>query len=91
VNAQLERVRTLRHILTRLGARQAASYWSNPLRVFASNLWGGAVAGALASMVAALILGIDAHRGQDSFSYQVLRDAQTVIATIQEQIRRELH
>lgn len=91
MNAQLEQLRTLRHILTRLGANQAARYWANPLRVFTSNLWGGAIAGAAASLLAAVIVGIDAHRGHNSFSYNVLRDAQTIIVTIQELIRRELH
>jgi site-specific recombinase len=91
VNEQLEQARTLRHILTRLGVRQAASYWANPLRVFISNFWGGAVAGVAASVVAAIILGIDLHRGQNSVSYEVLRDTQTIIATIEEQIHEELH
>ncbi len=91
MNEQLEQARTLRHILARLGARQAASYWASPLRVFISNFWGGAVAGVAASVVAAIILGFDMHRGQNSFSYEVLRDAQTVIATIEQQIHEELH
>jgi hypothetical protein len=91
VSDQLNRLQQLRHTLVRLGAGPAGRYWSNAWRVFASNLMGGIAAGAAASVLAALILGIDAHRGQDSFVYSALSDLQTVVRTIQALVERELH
>ncbi len=91
MSEQLDHLRALRHALVRLGAGPAGRYWSNAWRVFASNLLGGLVTGAAASILAALILGFDAHRGQDSFVYRALSDAQTIVRTIQAQVDRELH
>lgn len=91
MNDQLHSLQELRHALVRLGAGPAGRYWSNAWRVFASNLLGGIAAGAAASVLAALILGIDAHRGQDSFVYRAVSDLQTVVRTIQALVQRELH
>lgn len=86
----LESLRELRHVLVRLGARQVGAYWASGPRVFASNLGGGVAAGAAASILAAVLLGFDAHRGANSFLYHALHSAQTIIATIQAQIEKEL-
>jgi hypothetical protein len=59
--------------------------------VFASNLFGGAATGAAASIVAAVVLGLDVHRGENSLMLHALRVAQTVIRTIQAVIAQELH
>jgi hypothetical protein len=80
----------MRHILVRLGAGQSGRYWSSTWRVFARNLLGGVVAGATAFIIAAALLGLDLHRGQDSFMYHAARVTQTIIATIQTQINQEL-
>ncbi|HEV2878848.1 MAG TPA: hypothetical protein VGW96_04620 [Candidatus Eremiobacteraceae bacterium] len=86
----LQSLRTLRHILVRLGAGPTGGYWSSSWRIFASNLFGGIMAGAVASIFAAVILGIDLHRGKESFLYQVVSVMQTIIVAIQTLINREL-
>jgi hypothetical protein len=91
VTEQLESLRELRHVLARLGAQQAGRYWSAAPLVFASNLLGGAAAGAVASLIAAVLLALDAHRGADSLLYHTLQSVAAIIATIQAQIRQELH
>jgi hypothetical protein len=91
VTEQLESLRELRHVLVRLGTRQAARYWSAAPLVFANNLLGGAVAGAAASIIAAVLLALDAHRGADSLLYHALQSVAAVIAAVQALIDRELH
>jgi hypothetical protein len=87
----VQRLRDLRRVLTRLAVRPTVRYWRSDWRVFASNFIGGAFVGAAASVFAAVLLGIDAHRGADSFAYHALTDAQTVVRTIEADIERELH
>ena len=87
----LQRLRDLRHVLTRLGTRPAARYWRSDWRVFTSNFLAGTLVGAAASLLAAVLLSIDARRGADSFAYRALAGAQQVVTVIQAQIDRELH
>lgn len=87
----LQRLHDLRRVLARLGTRPAGRYWRSDWRVFLSNLVGGAVVGAAASIFAALLLSIDARRGPDSLVYHLLAGAQTVVRAIQTQIENELH
>lgn len=88
---QLKSLRELRHVLERLGARHAARYWSTAPLVFTSNLLGGVATGAAASIIAAVLLALDAHRGADSFLYHALQSAAAIIATIRALIDKELH
>jgi len=87
----LRSLRVLRQILTRLGTRPAGRYWRSDWRVFTSNLLAGTFVGAAASVLAAVLLSIDARRGANSFAYRLLADAQWVVSAIQTQIDRELH
>ena len=87
----LENLRELRLILVRLGTGPAGRYWNSGWRVFTSNLLAGAIVGAAASVLTALLLESDAHRGADSFLYRMLDGFQTVVRAIQAQIDRELH
>ncbi|MBV8204035.1 MAG: hypothetical protein JOY87_04655 [Candidatus Eremiobacteraeota bacterium] len=91
MNEPLQSLRVLHRVLTRLGARPAGRYWRSDWRVFTSNLVAGAVVGAAASIVAAVLLSVDARRGADSFAYRLLADAQEIVSAIQTQIDRELH
>jgi site-specific recombinase len=90
VSDTLRRLQELRHVLQRLGAQQAARYWSNQPRVFASNLFGGAVVGAVAFVVAALLLGLDVRRGDSSIIANFARAAQDVVATLKDTLDREM-
>jgi hypothetical protein len=90
VTDQLESLRELRHVLVRLGARQAGRYWSAAPLVFASNLLGGAAAGAAASIIAAVLLAFDAHRGSDSFLYHALQSTAAIVNTIRVLIDKEV-
>ncbi len=87
----LESVRQLRMVLVRLGARPAARYWSNPLHIFAGNFAGGAIAGVAASIIAAAILGFDAHRaGTHSTLFHFLRMFQAFLETVRMRIEQEM-
>ncbi len=87
----LESLRKLRQVLMRLGARQTGRYWSNAFSVFLSNVLGGAAAGAAAFILAAILLGLDIHRGENSVLYHAVRAVQTIIETIRTQIQQELY
>ncbi len=87
----LAQLQELRFILVRLAAGQAGRYWNSGWRIFVSNFIAGTVVGAAASVLAALLLSIDAHRGADSLVYHAVDGAQTIVRTIQSQIERELH
>ena len=91
MSTSFQRVRELRHILVRLGAGPSGRFWSSSWRVFASNVFGGAIAGAIASMFAAILLGLDLHRGRDSLLYHAVRISQTVILAVATLINRDLH
>ena len=54
-------------------------------------MFGGAIAGAIASIFAAILLGLDLHRGRDSLMYHAIHILQTVIIAVQTLINRELH
>ena len=86
----LHDLRQLRMILLRIGTARAGRYWSSAMRVFSSNMLGGVAAGAVASIFAAIIVGLDLHRGHDALVYRVVSDLKTLIVTIQTQIDREL-
>jgi len=90
VTETLNRLRELRHLLQRLGVQPTARYWSNESRVFMSNLFGGAVAGAVAFIAAALLLGLDLKRGGNSFALHVLQGLQTIIIAMRQAIEQEL-
>jgi hypothetical protein len=90
VNETLGRLRELRHVLQRLGAQSVARYWSNESMVFASNFFGGAAAGAVAFVFAAVILGLDLKRGESSFALHLLRALQTMVITLRQMIEQEL-
>lgn len=90
MSSELDRVRALRHILVRVGARQASRYWSNPFAVLFSNFVGGTIAGAAALIFAALIVGIDLHRGENSVMVHLLRAVQTVAGLVRNLMEREL-
>ena len=87
---QLERVKELKLVLMRLGARPAARYYASPVRVFLVNGVGGAVAGAALSLLGALLLLIDARRGADSALFHVLHAIGMTIQAIRAMIEREL-
>ena len=91
MSTDFQRVRDLRHVLIRLGAGPSGRFWSSGWRVFASNLLGGMIAGAAASIFAAFLLGLDLHRGRDSLLYHAVRIAQAAIIAIKTIIIRELH
>ena len=91
MSTSFQRVRELRHILVRLGAGPSGRFWSNSWHVFASNVFGGAITGAIASIFAAILLGLDLHRGRDSLLYHAARILQTVVLAVQTIVNRELH
>jgi hypothetical protein len=91
VSTSFQRVRELRHILVRLGAGPSGRFWSSSWRIFASNLFGGAIAGAVASIFAAILLGVDLQRGRDSLIYHAVRILQTIVLAVQTLVNRELH
>ncbi len=86
----LQSLRELRHVLVRLGAQRVARYWSNESAVFASNFVGGAAAGAAAFIVAAVLLGLDIHRGENSMIVHALRALQTVVRIFRTMVEQEL-
>jgi hypothetical protein len=90
VNDQLTFLRELRHVLLRLGARPTARYWANGSLVFVSNLLGGAAAGAVAFICAAILLSFDLHRGPDSLFVHVVRALQTIAQTLRAMVAQEL-
>lgn len=87
----LESLRELRHVLQRLGARQAGRFWSNDSLVFLSNFGGGTAAGAVAFVIAAVLLGLDIHRGENSAVVHLVRAAQTIVLAIRAMVQEELH
>lgn len=90
MNTSFQRVRDLRHILVRLGAGPSGRFWSNGWQVFASNMVGGAITGAIASIFAAVLLGLDLQRGRDSLLYHAARILQMLVLAIQTFVNREL-
>lgn len=86
----LKSLHELRQVLLRLGAQRVARYWSNDSAVFASNFVGGAAAGAAAFIVAAVLLGIDIHRGENSMIVHALRALQTIVMTLRSMVEQEL-
>lgn len=90
MNETLDRLRELRHVLQRLGTQSAGRYWSNESLVFANNFLGGAIAGALAFVFAALILGLDLKRGENSFALHLLQALQTMTLAVRDLIEQEL-
>lgn len=82
MSSDFERLRDLRTVLVRLGARPVASYWASPFKVFASNFFGGTVAGAIVLMLAAVFVGLDVHRGRASFAIHVIHAVQLVATAI---------
>lgn len=90
MNRSFQRVRELRHVLVRLGAGPSGRFWSNSWQVFASNLFGGAIAGAIASIFAAILLGLDLQRGRDSLLVHAVRILQILVLAIQTFVNREL-
>jgi hypothetical protein len=90
VNETLERLRELRHVLQRLGTQSAARYWSNESLVFANNFLGGAIAGVIAFVFAALILGLDLKRGENSFAIHLLRALQIMVQAVRQVMEQEL-
>jgi hypothetical protein len=91
VNTSFQRVRELRHILVRLGAGPSGRYWSNAWQVFANNVIGGAITGVIASVFAAVLLGLDLQRGRDSLLYHAIRILQALVLAVQTFVNRELH
>jgi len=91
VSTSFQRVRELRNILVRLGAGPSGRFWSNSWRVFASNMFGGVIAGAVASIFAAILLGLDLQRGRDSLLVHAARILQVVVLAVQTLVNRELH
>ena len=86
----LESLRELRHLLQRLGAQQAARFWSSASLVFASNFAGGTATGAGAFILAGVLLGLDIHRGENSAVVHVVRAVQSIIVTIRGMVEQEL-
>lgn len=86
----LNRLRELRIVLQRLGAQPAARYWSNESLVFASNFFGGAAAGAVAFVFAAVLLGLDLKRGEGSFAMHLLQALQTMVIAVRQAVEQEL-
>lgn len=86
----LQSLRELRQVLQRLGAQRVARYWANDSAVFASNFMGGTAAGAAAFIVAAVLLGLDIHRGENSFIVHGLRAVQTIVTTLRAMMEQEL-
>ena len=86
----LERLRELRHVLHWLGAQRVALFWSNDSAVFASNFMGGTAAGAAAFIVAAVVLGLDIHRGENSVIVHALRALQTFVLLLRGMVEQEL-
>ena len=91
MSTSFQRVRELRNILVRLGAGPSGRFWSNSWQVFASNMFGGVIAGAVASILAAILLGLDLQRGRDSLLVHAARILQIVILAVQTLVNRELH
>jgi hypothetical protein len=86
----LHSLRELRHVLQRLGTAQVARFWSNQPMVFLSNLLGGTATGAVAFIVAAIILGLDINRGENSTVVHLVHALQTIAATFRTLFEREL-
>ena len=51
---------------------------------------GGAITGAIASIFAAVLLGLDLQRGRDSLLYHAARILQMLVLAIQTFVNREL-
>jgi hypothetical protein len=83
-------LRQLRVVLQRLGAQSVSRYWSSESRVFLSNFFGGAATGAAAFIFAALLLGLDIHRGENSFVVHLIRAAQAMVSALRQLIDQRL-
>lgn len=90
MNQTLARLEQLRYVLLRLGVRQAGRFWANEPRVFASNLLGGAVTGAIAFIIGAFLLGIDVRRGENSLLVHFVRAIQGIVDVFRTMFEREL-
>ena len=87
--APLQRFRTLQAVLLRQGILPAAAYWASPLRVFFVNFMGGAWAGVLVTVAAAVGLGFGAHRaGHESALYHLARGLLILVEAVRFYISR---
>lgn len=88
LHAHGQRVRDLKNVLLRLGARPAAGYYASPLRIFVGNFAGGAAVGALATLLGFAVLGLGARHGSQSALYHLVQLAIAWVDAIGEQITR---
>lgn len=86
LHVQAQRVRELKNLLLRLGVRPTAGYYANPLRIFGGNFAGGAVVGALATLLGFAVLGLGARHGSQSALYHLVQLALAWVDAIGDQI-----
>ncbi|MDQ6779690.1 MAG: hypothetical protein M3Z37_00840 [Candidatus Eremiobacteraeota bacterium] len=86
LQVQAQRVRELKNVLLRLGARRAAGYYASPLRIFAGNFAGGAIVGALATLLGFAVLGLGARHGAQSVLYHIVQVALAWVDAMSDQL-----